>query len=277
MTGNGKSRKEKDRQGWLLIAAVVGAVVVLIGIKASLNGSRTPDAFNCLGTPDTNTVIVFDRSEGTSEQTLREMRSRALTFIKDSTRENERITVFTVSDLSKNSLVPLISLCRPPASGNALVTNVKAIQKRFHDRFEAPLDTALNLEPGNAPESPLAQAIIDISRTSYLRGKRNTLLVFSDMLENTKEFSLYGCNNPRDVVARFRQSRLGGVVRPSFVNTRVVLNLIPRAAPSPTSIACRDALWVWFFGDDSGAVAGVTLDYLPGALGSGRGKSSTRE
>jgi hypothetical protein len=243
-------------------------MLLLMFAKIRIGNGDKRDASNCLGTPDTNTVLVVDRSEGISTQTLDEIRSRALAFIVDSTVENERITVFAVNDSSKDSLVPLISLCRPPVSGSQLTQNVQSIQKQFRDKFKAPMDSALQLKPGNSPESPIAQALIDISRTRFLRGRRNTLLVFSDMLENTKAFSLYGCQTPKDVVARFRKSRLGGVERPSFVNTKVILNLIPRSTRTPTALECRDSLWVWFFGDDSGPDAGVTLDYLPGVLAS---------
>ena len=259
-------RSQRDKQGLLLIGFVIAATILLVVAKLKTGDGHKRDAANCAGTPDTNTVIVVDRSEGISTQTLDEIRARALSFVADSTVENERITVFTVSDLSKDSLVPLISLCRPPMSGNQFTQNVQSIQKQFRDKFEAPMEAALQLKSGSSPESPIAQALIDISSTRYLRGRRNTLLVFSDMLENTKAFTLYGCQTPKDVVGRFRHSRLGGVERPSFVNTKVVLNLIPRATRTPTALGCRDSLWVWFFGDDKGPDAGVRLDYLPGGL-----------
>jgi hypothetical protein len=251
-------------------------MLVLVVAKIKIGNGPKRDAANCVGSPDINTVLVVDRSQGISTQTLDEIRRRALSFVVDSTTENERISVFTVSELSKNALVPLISLCRPPVSGNAAIENVQSIQKQFRDKFEAPMGAALQLEPDSSPESPIAQALIDISLTKFLKGKRNTLLVYSDMLENTKAFSLYGCQAPKEVVARFKQSRLGAVERPTFVNTRVVLNLIPRSTHNATALECRDSLWVWFFGDNKGSDAAVILDYLPGALTSVQSSVSGR-
>jgi hypothetical protein len=100
--------------------------------------------------------------------------------------------------------------------------------------------------------------------SSVLRSERNTLLVFSDMLENTKRFSIYRCSSADAVVQGFRASRVGAMERPKFINTEVRLNIIPRLDQSRTTLACRDKLWVWFFGDNPGANAGLELDYLPG-------------
>lgn len=263
-------RTDKDKKGIMLIAAVGIVLLGIFAVKACIERDPTRDAASCVGTPDLNTVVLLDLSEQISTQTLNEIRARALAFIRDSTAQNELVSVFTVSDLSRDSLAPTIALCRPPESGNRIVQNVQVIERGFRERFTLPIEQALQFEPGNGAESPIAQSLIDISRTRYLRGRRNTLLIFSDMLENTHEYSLYGCRDPSTVVSRFRASRRGAVERPSFNNTRVVLNLIPRVGQSAASLICRDKLWVWFFGDNPGSDAGVEVDYLPGGVPAGR-------
>jgi hypothetical protein len=88
--------------------------------------------------------------------------------------------------------------------------------------------------------------------------------VFSDMLENTKRFSMYRCSAPDAAIAEYRASRVGAKERPTFKNTQVRLNIIPRLDQSRRTLACRDKLWVWFFGDNPGTNAGLDLDHLPG-------------
>lgn len=247
----------------MLIAGVVAVVVGLVAFKIARNPPH-PDPDNCVGTPQASTAIVIDRSDGVPQQTLSEIRSRALSYVADSVGDNERVTVFTVSDSSATALVPLVSLCRPRRQGNRLTEDVRDLEKTYQSKFRAPVESALRIRPGTSDASPLAQALTDISLSEYLRSKRNTLIVFSDMLENTQRFSLYHCTSPADVIPRFRASRTGAQERPRFTNTMVRLNIIPRFDQPPTEIACRDKLWTWFFGDDSGSAAGLSLDYLPG-------------
>lgn len=248
----------------VLIAGVAAVLAVLLISRIIIGDGPDVDARNCVGTPDMNTVVVIDHSEKVSTQTMNEIRARAQAFIRDSAVQNELVSIFTVSDLSKDSLVPRISLCRPARLGNRIFQNVKTIEKQFLEKFQAPLDSALRDAPGNTQESPIAQALIDISVSQYLKGSKNTLLIFSDMLENTKAFKLYGCEQPENVISQFSEFRKGAVERPSFKNTRVVLNLIPRLGLAASTLKCRDTLWVWFFGDSEGRGAGLEINYLPG-------------
>lgn len=260
-------RTRRDKQGLLLLGCVATVVLGLLAYRSYLGSKPEPGSDNCLGRPDASTVVVIDRSEETTQQTLNEIRARAISYVRDSVKDNELVTVFSIDDLAKRALVPLVSLCRPRREGNRLVENVKTLERRFHTNFEAPLDAALAPRQGTSTESPLAQAITDISLSRYLRSGRNTIMVFSDMLENTGRFSLYRCVSPARVIEEFRRSRAGAMERPRFRNTMVRLNIIPRLNQSQATLECRDKLWVWFFGDNPGPNAGVELDYLPGGPG----------
>jgi hypothetical protein len=255
---------KKDKQGYLLIAGMVLLVVAFFGFKMSQDNKPKPGVDNCLGAVTANTVVVLDHSEEVTEQTRREISARAMAYILDKVKPNERVSVFTVSDLSKNALTPLFSRCRPPDDGNRLVENTRLLHKRFVESFEKPVRQALTPAPMNSKESPIAQALTDISLSQYLRGETNTLVVFSDMLENTSKFTIYGCQSAATVVSRYRESRRGAQERPAFKNTNVSLNLIPRPDQSKEVLRCRDQLWSWFFGDNSGPNAGLNVDYLPG-------------
>jgi hypothetical protein len=257
-------RTRKDNQGLALIGGVAALVLGLVALYAYRTGQPKPGPDNCIGKPDASTVIVIDRSEETTRQTLNEIRARAKSYVRDSVGDNELVSVFAVDALVNRALVPLVSLCRPRREGNRLIENPKVLESRFRTNFEAPLDSALALGQGTSTESPLAQAITDISLSQYLRSDRNTLMVFSDLLENTDRFSLYRCASSSRVIEDFRRSRIGAMERPRLNNTSVRLNIIPRLNQSRVTLECRDKLWVWFFGDNPGSDAGVELDYLPG-------------
>lgn len=255
---------KKDKQGLWLFAAVAVALVALFAVKIQLDGKPKAGLDNCIGQVVANTVFLLDHSEQIPEQTREEIAARAMSVIRDKVKVNERVSIFTISDLSKNSLKPLVSLCRPPDGGNRAIENVQLIRKRFQQNFEQPIRSALLIAPGDAKESPIAQALIDISLSQYLRGTTNSLVIFSDMLENSSKFSLYRCTSATDTISTFRESRRGAQERPEFKNTLVTLNIIPRLNQSKESLRCRDQLWSWFFGNNPGAQAGLTTDYLPG-------------
>jgi hypothetical protein len=255
---------KKDRQGMALIAGVIAVVLGILVVRIVIGHQPPPLANNCVGQPTASTVILLDRSDGVSAQTVAEMQARALSFIEDSTQQNELVSIFSISDATERNLTPALSLCRPPSSGNRLYQNDAVIHKHFIEQFETPIHTALSQLGDTASTSPLAEAITDLSDSRYLQAPVNHLLVFSDLMENTSRFSLYHCADTSAVVSAFRAARTGAHERPAFKNTAVALHLIPRLSLSPLDIHCRDRLWLWFFGDNVGSSAGLTFSYLPG-------------
>jgi hypothetical protein len=270
-------RKAKDLQGYALIVGVVVVLIAIFAVKLSQDVKPRAGADNCIGTPVANTVLIIDHSEQVSDQTRDEIMARAMARIRGHVKVNERVSVFTISDLSKKSLKPLVSRCRPPDPGNRMVTNPALMRKDLREKFEMPLQQSLAIAASDAKESPITQAITDISLSQYLRGDGNTLMVFSDMLENTRSFSLYRCPSASSVIAAYRESRRGAQERPQFKNATVLLNMIPRLEQSQETLKCRGQLWAWFFGDNSGSQAGLSLDYLPGgATGSSTAKAGSQ-
>lgn len=256
---------DKDKKGYLMMAGAAAVVVAIFAAKLAVGNKPKAGPDGCLNPTVAETVVVLDHSETLSDQTRNEITARAMAHVRDHVAINERVTVFYVSDLSKKSLVPAFSRCKPPQEGNRAYEDAKGIAKAYQQTFVEPLEVVLRAAPSNAKESPVAQALIDISLSQYLRGKRNTLLVYSDMLEHTPKFSLYSCVDPQKSVALFRQARKGAQERPKFSQTSVVLNMIPRLDISKATLKCRDEVWGWFFGDSEGKDSRLDLDYLPGA------------
>lgn len=253
-----------DKQGVVVILGVVAVLIAILIAKIILDKKPKPGPDNCVGQVTSNTVMVLDHTDRLPDQTREEIVNRAWKHIREHVKVNERVSIFTVSDLSKKSLKPVVSLCLPPDDGNRAIENVALIRKRFQENFEQPIRKALSIEAGMAHQSPIAQAIMDISLSQYLRGSSNSLLIFSDMLENTERFSIYRCTNGVDVISRYRESRRGALERPAFENTRVILHLIPRFSLSKGELACRDRWLNWFFGNNGGEKGSFEQDYLPG-------------
>lgn len=257
------AKSTKDKLGMALVAASLVIVALVLAYGATRSQTK-PNAEGCIGQPSSATVIVLDHSETMSVQTREEILARTLTHV-EKLPVNERVTVYRVTELSKRELEPAFSRCIPARTGNRVLEGTKGLQKKYQTTFLKPLMEVLATVPANGKESPIAQALIDISLSQALRAPSNSLLVFSDMLEHTPKFSLYRCGDVQKSIADLRESRRGAQERPKFVNTAVYLNLVPRADLSRVTLKCRDQVWAWFFGDNEGAGAAVEFDYLPGA------------
>jgi len=254
----------KDKHGKALVAGVAVVFVALIVVGAAVKSEPKPDADGCVGVSSGDTVIVLDHSEKISDQTRSEITARALAFVTANTKVNDRVTVFDVDDLSSKSLVPAFSRCKPPSTGNQAYQSVKGVERSYREQFIEPLTRALSAAPSGGKESPIAQALIDVSLTYYLRASRNSLLIYSDMLEYTPKFSMYTCSDEQHAITQFRDSRRGAQERPKFKNTDIEINMIPRSDIPRATLKCRDHVWAWFFGDNQGADAKLNVDYLPG-------------
>ena len=55
---------------------------------------------------------------------------------------NERVTVFSVTALSKQSLMPAFNRCKPPREGSRATQDVDALAKRYQETFIEPLSAA---------------------------------------------------------------------------------------------------------------------------------------
>ena len=68
-------------------------------------------------------------------------------------------------------------------------------------------------------------------------------------------------------INQFKLSRLGGVQRPTFINTTVYLHIIPPAQLTENLLNIRDGFWIWFFGDMRGdrRAYGLERHDLPGS------------
>lgn len=254
----------KDRIGYAVIAAVVLGFVGLIFLNYVLSNKGSTDERGCTGSVTYKTAILIDRSDETPLQTIDEIISRTLRAVEADVRENELISIFKITDSAQTSLKPVFVACKPKSDGNELYENRKTIQNKFRDEFLKPLKLAL-AEPANISESsPLAEVITDLSLSEYLDSEKARLIVFSDMMQNSNNLSLYACQSRQEAVAYFREQRAGALERPSFKNLQVILHVVPREGMARPTVQCRDGFWAWFLGDNEGNDAGVDQKYLPG-------------
>ena len=236
--------------GWGILAILGGGF-----LYQSNQDQPGPDL--CVGEPTKSTVVVLDRTEGIAEHTQDEIVHRVTTGL----RTGERVSVFIIDDLSSKSLIPQFNKCKPDVKVNQVISAVGAEKKKAEIQFDDPLLTILRAPVTSASQSPIAEALVDLSRSQYLAASSGTrLMIVSDLIQYTSQGSIYSCQDGKQFVESFAQKH----GRPTWRNVDVQLHEIPRKELTKANRQCRNYFWNWFFGDNKGSEAGMTLMQLPG-------------
>jgi hypothetical protein len=233
-----------DRRGIFILCGIGVVVVALLTTVVGVMWARPiigPD--NCVyrdkrllrrASAD-QTVILVDQSEALTDT----HRRFALSFIKDYVADDARLSVrsrialFTFSKVnfeSQNSpsFRPSSDVCRPPSHGNELYENNRKITKDFYVRFLVPvtgaLEQSLTTEVGE--RSPILETLQLISRSQEIADEgRKTLILVSDMLQNTAGFSHY---RDRRGYEDFVQSGFASDVKADFRDWNVIVVYLRR-------------------------------------------------
>lgn len=259
-----------DRRGIFILCGVGGVALTLLASVAMVMWARPiigPD--NCVyqdkrflrRAPTDQTVILVDQSEALTDT----HRRFALGFIKDYVAddarfsERSRIALFTFSKLNfespnSPSFRPSSDLCRPPSKGNELYENNRKITKDFYVRFLVPVTTALeqSLTTEVGERSPILETLQLISRSQEIEdGGRKTLVLVSDMLQNTAGFSHY---RDRRTYADFVRSGFASDVKADFRDWNIVVIYLRRYRDRHLQQGAHVDFWQRYFHEAGGKV-----------------------
>jgi hypothetical protein len=252
-----------DRRGIFILCGVGGVAITLLASVVTVMWTRPiigPD--NCVyqdkrlirRASTDQTVILVDQSEALTET----HRRFALGFIKDYVAddarfaERSRIALFTFSKLNfessgSPSFRPHSDLCRPPSKGNELYENNRRITKDFYVSFLVPVTTALeqSLTAEVGDRSPILETLQLISRSQEIEdGGRKTLIVVSDMLQNTVGFSHY---RDRRSYEDFVRSGFASDVKADFRDWSVIVIYLRRYGDRHLQQAAHLDFWQRYF------------------------------
>jgi len=270
----GKSVKDRaaiDKISYMALSLLVVFVVFFV-----LSSKEKPDPeTNCFKKIDRKIAIVLDKTDYIPQQTQTEIAKRALRGVLENGKAGDLISVYEITQDSLHDLMPVFSMCLPKMGkdSNELIEKGEVLEKKFTEKFEKPLLDVLSKNTGQAQNSPIAEAIADINLSDAMRdAKQGRILLFSDLMQHSRNVSTYGCTDAKMPIAQFKKSRQGAVEpRPLFKNTYVELHVIPRLGITELEAKCRATFWNWFFGNmeaSENAEIGLSPVDLPGAYGS---------
>ena len=203
--GSTKSRRKRRveqeaRKGNLIIFLVVLVILVMGGffIKAIINKQDIDEATNC-PTDGTNyhKAILIDTSQSYNPIQKKWIKNQ-LKKIVYGTKENEKISIYTVGANYHETLLPLQSKCNPgDASGvNPFLENKRMKQEDWENEFIKPLNSVFKglLDNDSDGLSPIMEMVQAISIAAFQNEKTSTkrkLFIFSDMIQNSEVASHY--------------------------------------------------------------------------------------
>jgi hypothetical protein len=151
--------------------------------------------------PDTGalsiTAVLIDSSDpftGIQQEYLRKYFDELLSSVQ----LGEMIQIYSANDFSESDFEPLVSLCNPGDGDEASqwTENPERIKKRWREMFDEPLQSSVleGMTTEGADRSPLMKMIQSLSIQAFPLSSRDVptrLIIVSDMLEHTQEYSQY--------------------------------------------------------------------------------------
>lgn len=238
-------------------AASVLFLIILLAAVFFLDKQPKQGANLCTGEPGGNVVILIDYSDDIKETTHKAMKDRIEKLVSDGTkiRPNDRVSVFLLTDnLSK--VEPVFDFCSPITGGNPLISNPE-IQAVFQSFFQKKLKDGVSQKPKAVQSSPIIEMISTIGRTSYFNENRRSLIIFSDLLQHSKDsVSLYtacsggGSPSEKAQAAALTYRRNAQSYPPIQLgrDVHVELHQIPRPEQKNLQQACLTSFWQDVFG-----------------------------
>ena len=142
-------------------------------------------------------AVVFDKTDAYNSVQQRFLK-RYFSDFKAKLRPGTRIALYVIDDRNRDIIAPDFLVCAPRTGedANALYENPKLIKRRWLERFEKPLDQAIEgfMKPSEADYSPIMEILQVVSLSAFpveSDDATKKIIIVSDMLQHTPEWSHY--------------------------------------------------------------------------------------
>lgn len=183
---------------WAVVASVL-AGVALAGFFAAprlLSGPPRDAETLCPRTgPVGHTLILVDKSDPWSPVQAERLK-RLVKQVGEALPADRLMSVFVFNDAFEPNFPPLLALCNPGRTASEIIGNPRRDYVRWVEKFGRPLDEALAVlaQPAKGNLSPVAEAVGDVlsRRENRVASGDRSLVLVSDMLQNSAQFSFFG-------------------------------------------------------------------------------------
>jgi hypothetical protein len=185
-------------ENWAIVASVL-AGLGLAGFFAApslLRGPpRDPQTLCPKTGPVGHTLVLVDKSDPWSPVQAGRLKA-LIKQIGDALPADRMLSIHVFNDAFEPGFPALVRLCNPGRTVSELIGNPRREYVRWIEKFGRPLDEALTVlaQPGKGSQSPIVEAIGDVvsRRENRAAAGDHALLVVSDMLQNSSQFTVFG-------------------------------------------------------------------------------------
>ena len=222
----------------LLIGLSVVVIVVLGGLFAWFSADKVEldDAFCPLDGPASVTAVMIDQTDQLNATQQSDVRNR-LETIRDSIPKFGRLAIYTVGSDFEGLSAPDFALCNP-GSGEELsrwIANPDLARRRWSTVFDKPLRAAFDaaISANAADQSPIFESIQALALAEFARLDDNAakqLIVVSDLLQHTRDFTLYVSDPHSSDFERLAASSYYGRIRTDLKGAAITILFLRRSA-----------------------------------------------
>lgn len=201
--------RRKQWLGVVLLLLVVAAVAAVFLFKLSLQRQHIaldPQTHCPLDGPSGYLAVVFDKTDSYNNIQQRFL-TRWFKRLKQDLPTGTQVSLYVIDGSGQARLDPSLVVCNPDNGqhANALYENPELLQKRWHERFEQPLDQAISafMQPSTADSSPIFEMLQVVALSAFPPAagsagdsrrddaKPKRIVLISDMIQHTPEWSQY--------------------------------------------------------------------------------------
>ena len=257
----------KNRTGGIIIFVVIAIVIffcVFFFYLDSKNVEYDKKTLCPVNGPSAYTAILLDRTDSISSVQSIFIR-KYINKYKENLKIAEKLSIFSINNVDKD-IYPLLSICNPDdgSKSNPLYENPKKLKKKWEEKFSDKVDKVLTdaISPGKKEHSPIMEMIQAVLVSAYpLSSEKQPkkLLVISDMLHHTKEYSHY--TDSMDY-SHFRSSPYYKRVLTNLQDVEITILYVGRSNVSEIQDNRHIDFWIQYITKMGGTVA--QIERVPG-------------
>lgn len=243
----------QDRKGLVIGGTAAGLVIALLSAPLFLQ-RPTPDAQTLCedGTIRDHAAVLIDETDPLTEGQVSKIKEemRLLLDGDHALKSGTRLTVALIESKTGGASAPIFDMCLPRRGddANGLYENPDQIEKKYSEDFRPRFDSILTglASRNGAQTSPILESIQDFAyRQQSSADPITDLIVFSDLLHHTTDYSQYSRNASLDPEAFFSTPYGSRMVFP-LKGARVKLFYLLRSDPGASAMQ-RDSRHILFW------------------------------
>lgn len=259
----GRRAKQRRRNEYLIAAAVVLMVVAVIaGVTyRTLNRPKglNPETLCPSVGPRGHYILLIDKTDPLNFTQKQAFSVILKELIEKKVPEGFLLSVFSLGEDFKENAAPLVELCNPGdgSSKSEFDANPQKLRAQYQSKFSEPMltlsESLVATQPGKwSPIFEMLQLVgINGYRKHDVKGERR-LIIMSDMLQNTPQFSMY--KGPVDY-ATFAASDYGKKAQPELSDVTVELHYLMNSPQLQTKRNLK--FWEDYFGKAGARIVAV--------------------